>query len=48
MVKIRKNCKNQLLNNITKRRNKHTKIIESLLEESNIEKELKSEKKQIN
>ncbi|RAP46723.1 MAG: hypothetical protein BZ135_03325, partial [Methanosphaera sp. rholeuAM6] len=42
--KIRKNCKNQLLNNITKCRNKHKKIIESLLEESNLEKELKSEK----
>jgi hypothetical protein len=41
--KIRKNCKNQLLNNITKRRNKHKKIIELLLNESKIKKELKSE-----
>ena len=34
--KIRKNCKKQLLNNITKRRNKHEKIIEVLLNESRI------------
>lgn len=42
--KIRKNCKNQLLSNITKRRNKHMKIIEFLLNESKIKNKLKTEK----
>ena len=42
--KIRKNCKSQLLTNLTKRRNKHRKIIEYLLNESAIQKKLNSEK----
>lgn len=42
--KIRKNCKSQLLSNITKRRNKHRKIIEVLLNESEIQNKLSSEK----
>ena len=43
--KITKNCKSQLLNNVTKRRNKHMKIIEEYLKGLKIKSKLSTEKR---
>jgi len=42
--KITKNCKSQLLNNTTKRRNKHMKLIEEYLKEFKIKTKLSTER----